>query len=750
MLHRFATLAVALVAAAPALAQNAVPDFSGATSVDAGTLQGVGDIEFTASGQVEVKRGDTSIFAERLRFNRESGRLEGEGGVRLQSGADRFHGPRLLYDTRTDTGVFEQPTYLLQRDRTARGGAEKLTFLGRARYLMTRATFTSCQPGQEDWYLVADELELDYETMEGKARSPRVRFFETTVLAAPYISFPLENRRKSGVLIPYYSQNSRRGFEIGVPYYWNIAPEYDATITPVYMAKRGVQLKNEGRYLGRSFAGELKLEYLPDDQEFGSSRRGVSWQHAQTLRRDLTANVDYNKVSDDRYFVDLASQVKQVSLRTIPQDAFLTYGGAAFGAGSSLQTRVQRWQTLQDPLAPIVPPYDRLPQITYTRGKTGIGPFDGALGAEFVRFKHDNLVEGLRTSANPTLAMPLLGPGWFITPKAGIRYMGYSLDRTAEGAPTAPSAVVPWFSIDNGLVFDRDATLFGDSVQQTLEPRLFYVYAPYKNQDHIPLFDTALADFNYPQLFNENRFSGGDRFGDANQLTVAITSRLLQPNGQERLRATIGQRYYFQEERVGLTPNSALRTSTESDLLASLGGRLARQWTFDVTTQYHLREAEVQRFSFSTRYTPEIAKVLNASYRFQREDPSLITTAGTSTGLRQIDISGQWPIAAGWYGVGRYNYSLLDKRLLEGLAGFEYNAGCWVFRTVVQRLQAATEVTSTALIFQIEFNGLGQIGTDQASGFLRRNVPGYSVTNPGDPTLAPPSSRPRLPFEQVF
>jgi LPS-assembly protein len=236
MSHRFATLAVALVAAAPALAQNAVPDFSGATSVDAETLQGVGDIEFTASGQVEVKRGDTSIFAERLRFNRESGRLEGEGGVRLQSGADRFHGPRLLYDTRTDTGVFEQPTYLLQRDRTARGGAEKLTFLGRARYLMTRATFTSCQPGQEDWYLVADELELDYETMEGKARSPRVRFFETTVLAAPYISFPLENRRKSGVLIPYYSQNSRRGFEIGVPYYWNIAPEYDATITPAISA----------------------------------------------------------------------------------------------------------------------------------------------------------------------------------------------------------------------------------------------------------------------------------------------------------------------------------------------------------------------------------------------------------------------------------------------------------------------------------------------------------------------------------
>jgi LPS-assembly protein len=745
MWHRLATLAVALVVATPALAQNAMPDFSGATSVDAEVLQGVGDIEFSARGQVEAKRDDMSVFADRLRFNREFGRVEGDGGVRLQSGPDRFYGPRLRYNTRDDTGVFEHPSYLLQRERTARGGAEQITFLGRARYLMSRASFTSCQPGQEDWYLVAEELELDYETMEGKARSPRLRFFDTTVLAAPYFTFPLENRRKSGVLVPYYSQNSRRGLEIGVPYYWNIAPEYDATITPVYMAKRGVQLKNEARYLQRSYAGELKVEYLPNDQEFGASRRGVSWQHAQTLRPDLTANVDYNKVSDDRYFVDLASQVKQVSLRTLPQDAYVTYGGATFGAGSSLQARMQRWQTLQDPLAPIVPPYDRLPQVNYTRGKTGIGPFDGTLGAEFVRFKHESLVEGLRYSANPSLAMPMLGPGWFVTPKAGVRYMGYTLDRIAEGQNQTPHVAVPWFSLDNGLLFDREATLFGDAVQQTLEPRLYYLYAPYRNQDQIPLFDTALADFNYPQLFNENRFSGGDRFGDANQLTLAITSRLLQPNGQERLRATIGQRYYFQEERVGLTSSSTLRRSTESDVLASLGGRLARQWTFDVTTQYALRDGDVQRFSLSTRYSPEIAKVLNASYRFQRD-----TASSAGVGLKQIDLSAQWPLAAGWYGVGRYNYSLLDKRLLEGLAGFEYNAGCWVFRTVVQRLQAAADVTSTALIFQIEFNGLGQIGTSEASGFLKRNVPGYSVTNPNDPTLAPPSSRPRLPFEQTF
>ena len=749
MPHRFATLAVAFAAVVPAAAQDMVPDFSGTTTVDAASFESVADLEFSARGQVEVRRDETSIYADSVRFNRESGRVEASGGVRLSSGADRFYGSRLQYNTQDDTGVFEDPTYLLQRERTSRGGAEKLTFLGRARYLMSKATFTTCQPGQEDWVLHADEIELDYENMEGTARRPRLRFFDTTVLASPYLSFPLENRRKSGWLTPYYAQGSQRGFETGIPYYWNIAPEFDATLTPVYMAKRGAQLKTEARYLQRSYAGELRYEYLPDDKEADRSRQGISWQHAHTLRQNLTANVDYNRVSDDAYFVDLASQVRQVSQRTLPQDAYMTYGssGSSFGlgAGSVVQARVQRWQTLQDPNAPITPPYDRMPQLSYTRGKTGIGPFDGALAAEAVQFKHDTLVEGVRTTVNPSLALPTLGPGWFLTPKAGARYMGYSLDRTAEGQNKAPTATVPWVSLDSGLVFDRDASLFGDSVQQTLEPRLFYVYAPYRNQDEIPLFDTALADFNYPQLFTENRFSGGDRFGDANQLTVAITSRLLQANGQERMRATIGQRYYFTEERVGLTPTSTLRTSSASDILASLGGRLARQWTFDVTTQYWLREGLVQRFNFGTRYSPEIAKVINASYRYQRAEAS-----STGEGLNQVDVSGQWPLAAGWYGVGRYNYSFLDKTLLEGLAGFEYNAGCWVFRTVVQRLQAATQVTSTSLIFQIEFNGLGQIGTDQASSFLRRNVPGYSVTNPSDPTLAPPSARSRLPFEQVY
>jgi LPS-assembly protein len=735
MSSRLATLAIALAAAGSALGQQ-----SESTTIDAQKIEGVSDLEVSARGAAEIRRGEVSAFGEFLRYNREFGELEGTGGVRLQSGVDRFFGPTLEYNTLEDTGTFDRPGFLLQRERPARGTAERMEFLGPSHYRFFNARFTTCQPGQDDWFLEASQLELDYNADEGKANQPRVRFFGHTILAAPYATFPLENRRRSGLLTPYYSQTTTRGLEFGIPYYWNIAPERDATFTPVWMARRGFQLKSDVRYLERPYAGEFRYEYLPNDPVFGAARKGLSWQHVQTFSPGLTGNVDYNRVSDDRYFVDLASQVKQVSVGNLPQDAYVTRTGALPGAGSYItQLRVQKFQTLQDPLAPIVPPYHRVPQISAAAAYNDLaGRFDTNLPGEYVRFVHPTLVEGARTSFNPVLSMPRLAPGWFVTPKTGLRYSGYQLDQSAAGQPTAPSTAIPWASLDSGLVFERPTTFGSRSLTQTLEPRLFYVYVPYHNQDQIPIFDTALADFNYPQLFTENRFVGGDRFGDANQATLALTTRFLQADGQELLRGTLGQRFYFRNERVALTPDSTLRTSRESDVLASVGARLQQRLTFDFTTQYNPYDHRVEKYSVGMRYAPELAKLFNASYRFQRDL------------LRQIDLSGQWPVAAGWYAVGRYNYSFFDHRLLEGLAGAEYNAGCWVFRFVVQRLQAASQVTSTTFIFQLEFTGVGQVGTAEALQLLRRDIPGYSVINRADPALAPPNARSRLPFEQVF
>jgi LPS-assembly protein len=431
--------------------------------------------------------------------------------------------------------------------------------------------------------------------------------------------------------------------------------------------------------------------------------------------------------------------VRQVSIGNLQRDGYLQYTGAVAGTSYTGQARVQRFQTLQDPLAPIVSPYHRVPQLNLAATRNDIaGLLDAGLPAEYVRFSHPTLAEGARATLAPTLALQLVAPGHFVTPRLGVRRVSYNLTRADAGQAERQDYTLPWLSVDSGLVFERQSSWFGSSLTQTLEPRLYYVYAAYRNQEQAPLFDTALADLSYAQLFSENRFIGGDRFGDANQLTAAVTSRLLGEGGQERLRATLGQRNYFKSERVGLTPTSALRTASASDWLASAAGRVGEHWSFDTTVQYNPRDALTERYGASVRFMPEIAKVLNASYRYQRDL------------LRQVDLSTQWPVKPGWYAIGRYNYSVRDAQLLEGIAGIEYNGGCWVFRGVYQRLRAATGVNSSQLLFQLEFNGLGQLGANDPLTLLRRSVPGYSVSNPRDQALVPPSVRPPLPFQQVY
>lgn len=717
------------------------PKLKGPTTIDAQSIEGVSELEVTARGRVEFQREDLSVYSEFLRFNQEFGRIEADGGVRLQRGADRFFGPRLRYNTQDDTGVFEGANFILHGETlTMRGSAERLEFLGKDRFRLVNGAFTTCQPGKEDWRFEARELEIDNEKQVGTLRDGRLKFFDTTIIPLPYGSFSLDNRRKSGFLAPHYSQNTRRGLEVGVPYYWNIAPERDLTLTPSIMTRRGEQLKSEFRYIDRKYSGEARHEYMPHDRVLGASRSAFSLLHRQQITPQLTGNLDLNKVSDSRYFIDLSSQVRQVSTGNLQQMGSLNYNGTAFGAGYYLNTMVQRWQTLQDPLAPITPPYARVPQFNFGTAKSDIGGFaDGVLPGEWVRFSHPSLVEGIRFSLNPALATPILAPGYFVTPKVGVRYADYRLTQTSPGQPEKQSVAIPWMSLDGGLIFERSTNWFGQAVTQTVEPRVFYVYAPYRDQRQIPLFDTALAGFNYAQIFTENRFAGGDRFGDANQVTVAATSRILTANGEEMLRATIGQRYYLADERVGLAPNTPLRTGGQSDLLASVGGRLARNLSFDSAIQYNPQQTRAERYGISARYAPEIAKVVSAGYRFNRE-----------TQLRQMDVTGQWPVAAGWYAVGRWNYSFSDKRLLEGIAGVEYNAGCWVFRGAFQRLQAAAQTTSTGIFFQLEFNGLGGLGSDEIVTMLKRTVPGYAVTNPTQGNLVPPSMQPRLPFQQVF
>ena len=751
---RFAALLFLLCAQfvraqAPAPAAPAKP--KGPTTIDAQSIEGVSELEVTARGRVEFQREDLTVYSEFLRFNQEFGRIEAEGGVRFLRGVDRFFGPRLRYSTQDDTGVFEDSNYILRGENsTMRGKSDRLEFLGKDRIRMVNGSFTSCEPGREDWKFDARELELDTEKQVGTVREGRLRFFDTTILPLPYGSFSLDNQRKSGFLAPNYAHNTQRGVEVRVPYYWNIAPEQDLQISPVAMSKRGLQLKTYYRYMGPEYRGEMRYDALSHDKVTGTSRSGFTLQHSQQIMPGLLGSVDFNKVSDNRYFVDFSSQVRQYSTGVLPRQANLWYGSGsslpgttnlAAPSGFYVNGMVQRFQTLQDPLAPIVPPYARLPQINFGTTKNDIaGRFDAVLPGEFVHFSHPTLIDGSRLQFKPTVAAPILAPGYFLTPKLGMHYASYKLTQIPAGQPDRQSIALPWMSLDGGLTFDRDTNWFGQQLTQTFEPRAFYVYAPFRNQDRIPIFDTGISDLNFSQIFTENRFSGGDRFGDANQVTVAATSRILTPDGQEMLRATLGQRYYFSDERVALTPGAPLRSRDQSDLLASIGGRLAKSLTFDTAVQYNPQLSRAERYSASVRYAPEIAKVINASYRYRR-DPT--------QPIRQVDLSGQWPVQAGWYAIGRVNYSFQDRRLLEGVAGMEYNAGCWVFRGAFQRIQAAAQTVSTGIFFQMEFSGLGGLGSDEIQTMLKRNVPGYAVTNPAQSSLVPPNIH-RLPFEQVF
>jgi LPS-assembly protein len=736
-----ATLLAALMTATAASAQGADP--SAVTTIDAERIDGVADLEITARGSVELKRDGTTIFADFMRYNQEFGRVDADGGVRFEMEGDRFFGPRLRYDALEETGVFDAPSYVIQREQTGRGKAARADLLSRDRYRLSRATYTTCAPGQEDWRVEADDLVLDYGVDEAQVTDGRLKFFDTTVLALPFAKLPLDKQRKSGLLAPYYAQTSKRGFEVGVPYYWNIAPERDMTLTPVYMSKRGVQLKTNYRYLGRSYSGQMQLEYLPDDHVYDDSRTGFSMQHSQQITPQLSGYIDYNYVSDAQYFADLASQVRLTSIGVLPREGYLQYNGnvGRFAYGTTL--RVQTFQTLQDPNAPIVPPHERVPQLTFTGAMYDIaGRADLAVPVDLARYTHPTLAQGGRYVMNPAIVVPLLAPGWYVKPKLGLRYSAYDLTRLAPNAPagasTRPSALIPWGSVDSALLFERPVHWQGRGMTQTLEPRLFYVNIPFRDQSQMPVFDTGLSDFNFAQLFTENRFSGNDRFGDANELTVALTSRLLGADGTEALRATIGQRYYFADERVTLLPNAPPNTDRNSDFLLSVGGRLAPALTFDTTLQYKPKLGALNKYNVAARYSPAIGKVLNTSYRYQRGE------------LEQLDISGQWPFARGWYAVGRYNYSFLDSRLLEGLAGFEYNAGCWVFRAVAQTLQTTTESKSTGFFFQIELSGLGQAGTRDIDTLLRRSVSGYGPTNPRDPALAPREAQTGLPFEMLY
>jgi LPS-assembly protein len=716
---------------------------TGTTTIDAQRLEILLDRKLRAIGDAEVHQDDKAIFGDQIHYDTLNDEVHVIGNARLEQTGMVVQGQEFRLQMEDRVGEMKDPVFTLRQtggtspSRVAkgipgfsgsqaaggsttpnafsgRGDAKEAIFEGPGKERLMNARYTTCPAGVDDWFLRAKELELDHQSETGTAKNASIEFKGVPIFYTPWINFPFENQRKSGLLTPTFGNTTRTGAELSVPYYWNISPNMDATITPRYLSKLGLQTAGEFRYLTENYFGQDNIEYLPNDQQTDQDRYYYKLTHQHTFGSGWSGGFNYEKVSDDNYFSDLTTNIAATSRVNLAQSANVHYDDNVWHFTGT----TEQYQTLDG--ASYV--YKRLPQLSLTGNKD----WDVAISniyTQWTRFDQDSdappTVTGNRFVAYPSISMPITRPFFYVTPKLGFHHTQYDLGGNTVIPGTtenyqSDSVSIPTFSVDSGLMFDRNFRVMRNAYTQTLEPRLYYVYIPYQDQSQLPVFDTAKADLNMGTLFSENQFSGNDRVNNANQVSLAITSRIIdEKTGAQRLAATIGQRFYFTDEKVTL-PGATTRDQNSSDIITALTARLLTHWNIDAAWQYNTDSARTVKSDIGGRYNPEPGKVLNLSYRF------------TEDSLEQLDFSSEWPLSSRWYGLARWNYSIRDSKLVEGIAGAEYNGGCWQARAVFQRVSPAIDQDPNyAFFMQLELGGLASIGTSPLS-LLKRSITGYS------------------------
>lgn len=703
------------------------------------------DRHMRSIGHAAIHEEKRDIYGDRIEYDTIDGQIHVMGHAQMESEDISIKGPEMHLVSQENTGEVIDPDFKLtvpiktrktgyetlddhdlknntledspftsrtppRRRISSRATADRLTFESESIKRLKNVSYTSCDAGSNDWYLKANELEINSTSQSGVAKHAHLEFKGIPILYSPWMDFSFSSQRKSGFLAPTFGTTTRSGFEFLTPYYWNIAPNIDATTGVRVLSKRGVQLQGELRYLNPEYSGTSNIEFLPSDSSTGENRYYAKLLHTHTLSQGWSAGYSLEKVSDNQYFSELSTQITSTSRINLAQQAFVNYADEVW----SFNGLVQKYQTLDN----VSYPYERLPQLTL-KGVKDWDYVSGNLRSEWVSFDRANdapqAVTGSRFLAYPSVSFPYAQPYGYITPKLGLHYTNYSLNNINDTLPDSPTRTVPTFTLDSGVFFDREMKVVDRSYTQTLEPRLFYVYIPYRDQSKLPVFDTGESDLNLGTLFQENQFTGGDRINNANQVSLALSTRIVDhKSGIERLSATIGKRYYFSDQKVSL-PSSTLRTQNSSDLIAGLTLALNNKWSVNYFWQYDTDNDNTIRNNIGAKYAPEPGKVLNIGYRYTEEK------------LEQINISGQWPMGNGWYGLGRWNYSIRDDSPIEGIAGLEYDAGCWQARTVVQRVSTATANANYAIFFQLELGGMTSIGANPLL-LLKRNIPGYTMT----------------------
>ena len=711
-------------------------------------LRGRPGLDAEASGDVEFRRGGVVIHADKLSYDEAEDLARATGHVVVSRDGNVFSGPELQLKVERFEGYFRMPTYRLAR--TGAGGkAGLITFIDDQRSVATDTTYSSCTSNDNSepvWILKARELRIDNEANEGIAKGAVLRFYGVPILASPVLSFPLNEERKSGFLPPSIGIDSRSGVQLAIPYYWNIAPNRDATFGFSESVRRGPAVDAEFRYLEPGYAGEADVKLMPHDSTAGRSRYALRLDHAGSLPFNAYTQLRMRRVSDDDYWKDFPSELRTTTPRLLQTDLVVS---RPFGDWSTY-ARVERWQVLQttDPTTRIDSPYERTPQIGARYSAPWGGGFEVAFESEFNRFSNPddayltNRQTGIRLHALGSIGRPFISPGWTLTPKLSFNAASYLLDDPLANGRHSATRVVPTLSIDSAWTLERETRFFGRAVRQTLEPRLLYVNTPFRRQDNLPNFDAAAKDFNFDSIFSENTFSGIDRVSDSHQLTTGVTSRVLDPQtGAEALRLGLVQRYQFRDQRI--TPDQQPLTARFSDVLFLGSTTLVPNWTFDAAEQYNTNAHRFERSVTGFRYSPGPYRTVGLAYRLSR---------GLS---EQFEVSWQWPVwgqtprserservssngrcGGTLYSVGRVNYSTRDSRLIDSIAGFEYDAGCWIGRVVAERLSTGRSESTTRLLFQLELVGLSRLGSNPLK-VLKDNVPGYTMLRDERTTVTP-------------
>ncbi len=666
-------------------------------------------------GNVIISQPNQTLYADDLYYDNQRQLVKVDQQLLIQLRNLRLLGSQAWFDLNKHQGKMAQISYRIP-SRKARGTASKMVLLDKNHSRYENISYTTCPPGNKGFVLSAQSMEIDQQQQIGTFKAARLHFLGVPIFYAPKLTIPLDSARKSGLLVPSLGYSSRNGADITVPYYFNLAPNYDATLMPRLLSKRGLLIGGEFRFLTPPYRGELRAEILPDDRLHDSqgsrgALRARSHSNLGHITPGLAADLDLNWVSDRDYLDDLGQSLAVTSTRHLRNRLALGWRHHDWDALAELR----HYKTLDQNILPQDRPYSLLPRVAFNwRKQHGLAGLDYGLNAELSSFYRDDSVTGQRIDLNPRLSMPLHRSWGFIEPALAGRYTSYSLRDQLPGKDPSPARSTYSISLDSGLFFDREVSWFGQAMTHTLEPRAYYLYTPYENQSDIPLFDTSHLDFNFNNLFRDNRFNGPDRVGDANQLTLALTSRILaRDDGRELLRASIGQIYYFEDRRIALDATSPLDTSSSS-VIAELSTGILDRWRLRAAVQVDPHAATaLQQGLAQASYRGDNGERLHASWRLREGI------------LEQTDLAASWPVSEKTSLIGRWYYSVKEGHSLETVAGIEYGDCCWRIRAVWRRYldSNGAEYNNTALL-QLELKGLGKLGNN-IDNFLDRTIYGY-------------------------